>query len=507
MQLKVARNAKRGIIFGIINKMVVLLLPFLVQTAMIRSLGAEYLGVKGLFTSILQVLSLAELGFGTAVVYSMYKPIAEGDNEAICALLSLFKRIYRYIGLAIAVIGCILLPLLPMLIKGDCPKDLNIYIVFSLYLINTVLSYWLFAYRSCLFSAFQRTDIISIINTVTSAISYVAQIVILVATRNYYIFLLVAIVCTILNNTLVYYYSKKVFPEYNPSGIVDSNIKREIKEKVKGLLVYKICGVTRNSFDNIFVSMFLGLTTTAMYSNYYYILSSVSGFMGVACSSLIAGIGNKMNLYSPKDNREDMKKLDNVYMILSGWCMTCMICLYQPFMELWVGKEMVFPFPIAVMFGVYFYLLKMGDIRALYADAAGLWWENRFRTIGEAVSNIILNFVLVRIWGVYGIIIATIITIFIFGYLGSAAVIYRYYFKAGLLEYYFCHFKLLLENFSVCIISYLICTLFAGSNILTIIARAGVCCLLTPSIYCVVILIDKQYSSSFRWLLGKIKNK
>ena len=161
MKIERTKNATKNIVFGMLLKIYQIIVPFLMRTALIYCLGVEYLGLDSLFVSILQILNLAELGVGSAMVFSMYKPIAEDDTVTICALMKLYKIYYRIIGLVILVIGLIICPLIPNLIKSDLPEGLNVYVLYIMNLLATVLSYWLFAYKNCLLQAHQRNDIIS----------------------------------------------------------------------------------------------------------------------------------------------------------------------------------------------------------------------------------------------------------------------------------------------------------------------------------------------------------
>ena len=165
------KNTRRNAIWGIVNKFITILLPFITRTVLIYVLGVEYVGINGLFSSILQVLSLAELGFSSAIVYSMYKPLAENDNDVVCALLQFYKKIYRCIGSIVLIIGVALIPFLKYLISGSCPSDVNIYVVYIIYLLNTSCSYFLFAYKKSLLSAVQRQDIISKVAMINKIIS------------------------------------------------------------------------------------------------------------------------------------------------------------------------------------------------------------------------------------------------------------------------------------------------------------------------------------------------
>lgn len=453
------KNAKRNIAFGIINKLITLFFPFVIRMVMIREIGAEYLGLNSLFSSILQVLNITELGFSSAVVYSMYKPIVEDDNETLCAILKFYRTVYFYIGVIIAVLGLIILPFLNYLIKGNIPKDINIYLLYVVYLVSTVISYLLFSYKNSLIAAFQRNDVLSNINTVTQSIVYTAQFIIIILTKNYYLYAIILILGAIIQNVITEVVSKRLFSEFVCKGFLSIEIKQDIKVKVKGLLINKLCAVSRNSFDSIFISAFLGLTQTAIYNNYFYIMNGVIALLGIISPSILAGVGNSIVTESQKKNYADMKKFNFIYMWLAGWCTTCLLCLYQPFTMLAFGKEMLFPFPIVILFCLYFYVLKMGDIRGVYSEAKGLWWENRYRAIIESLTNLILNFVLGKVWGVYGIMLATLISLFFINFIWGSSIIFKYYFtEIKMAEYYLLHLFYAGITIVCCVITYFICS-------------------------------------------------
>ena len=200
MKIEKTKNASRNIIFGFTLKLYQLLLPFIMRTVIMYAIGVQYLGLNSLFTSILQVLNLAELGVGSAMVFSMYKPIAEDDSVTICALMKLYRLYYRIIGGIILVIGLILTPFVPYLIAGDVPANINIYVLYILNLLATVLTYWLFAYRNSILQAYQRTDIVSKVTICTDTIKYLLQIAALVVFRNYYYYVIAVLITQSLNN-------------------------------------------------------------------------------------------------------------------------------------------------------------------------------------------------------------------------------------------------------------------------------------------------------------------
>lgn len=504
MVLNRSKNARINILTGIINKIPTLLFPLLIQMVIIKKLGAEYLGVKSLFTSILQVLNLSELGIGSAVVYCMYQPIAENDLSSICALLNYFKILYRKIGFFILLCGVVITPILPKFITGTVPQQLNIYIVFLLYLFNTCITYLFYGYKSAILNAYQRVDILNDVGTGIHIIMSLVQLFVLFYLKNFYAFLLVAILFSILNNYIISLRVNQLYPSIKAFGIIDADERNKLKNKVAGLSIYKICATTRNSFDSIFLSMFFGLTVTAMYNNYYYIMATLTGIMAIVQTSLMAGVGNSIVVEGKEKNYADMMRINFVYMFLSGWFSICLVCLYQPFMLLWMGEEMLLPDGVVILFGLYFYILKMGDIRALYSDAAGLWWENRHRTILEAACNPILNFVLVRYWGIYGIIIATIITLFFIGFLGSAYILFKNYFQMGFKEFLFQHLFYAMISIFVGVLIYWMCSLVNGSILYLLAIRFLICGFITPMILVLIYRGTNIYKSSVPWLKLKL---
>ena len=294
MKIERTKNASRNILFGVILKLYQIIVPFLMRTAMIYLMGVQYLGLNSLFSSVLQVLNLAELGVGSAMVYSMYKPIAEDDNTMVCALMRLYKIYYRVIGFVIAFIGCILTPFVPKLISGEIPIDINIYVLYLLNLGATVLSYWLYAYKNCILQAYQRTDIISKVSLVTSTIQYFVQLLILWIFKNYYLYVLVMLVMQAFTNVLIAGYAHKLYPQYKPYGNVNENDRKVINRQIRDLCTSKIGTIIYDSADTIVISAFLGLTILAIYQNYFFILNAITGLIAVIFSSCMAGIGNSI---------------------------------------------------------------------------------------------------------------------------------------------------------------------------------------------------------------------
>lgn len=501
-----AKNAKRNIIFGLISKCVSILLPFVVRTVIIKVIGEQYLGLSSLFTSVLMVLSLTELGFGEAVVYNMYKPVAEGDMDTVCALLNFYRKVYRVVGCSVLVLGVALIPLLPNFIHGTYPSDINLTLVYLIYLGNTALSYFLFAYLSAPIIAYQRKDISSKAEIITTAAMNVLQVAAILITKNYYVYAVVIPACTILRNLLIAYIVKKKYPELECRGKLEKKVLDDIKEKIKGLLISKLCFTSRNALDNIFVSAFLGLTLTAIYNNYYYIMSAVLMILSIVTSSIVGTVGNSVATESQEKNYSDMNHMNFVYMGVSGWCAICLLCLMQPFMELWMGRELMFQMPVVILFSLYFYVLKMGDIRSVYVDATGIWWESRYRSILEAVCNVVLNYVLGKAFGVYGIIGATLISLFFVNFCYGSTIVFKHYFtRQKVSEYFRTHFMYLFVTAAIGAATYWVCSFVQSGLWMTLILRGLICCAVPTLLYFLVYSRYKFGRESVKWLLERAK--
>lgn len=511
IRLSRTKNAVRNIYAGLFNKIITIFFPFIIRTVLIKKIGIEYVGLNSLFSSILQVLNLTELGFASAVVYSMYKPIAENDKETICSLLNFYRRVYFVIGLVILLIGSALIPFLPKLIKGNTPDDINIYVLYCIYLLNTSISYLLFGYKNSLLNAHQRRDVISNILTLTQGLMYITQLVILLTIKSYYLYVLMMPIFTVLNNFLVGIITKRMFPEYSCRGKLDSKIRKDIRKKIAGLMISKLCQISRNSLDNIFVSAFLGLSMTAIYSNYFLIVTSISSFMGIITTSMQAGIGNSINTETVEKNYCDMKKFNLLYSWLAGWCTACLLCLFQPFMELWIGKDYLLPFGAVSLVSLYFYILKNGDISAKYCDAIGNWWENRYRYIAETIANFVLNYLLVKHFGIYGLISATVITMLVIGYGMGNQILFKLYFKEQKLsEWLFAiQGRNLIITIITCAATYCACIFIDKyihvNLILEMIIRFIICLIIPNLLFLFLYHWTKEYKDAKQWIFAKLK--
>ena len=479
--MKIARtkNTVRNILTGSVSRIINIILPFFNRTVILYVMGTKYLGLSSLFTSILSFLSLSELGLGAAMVYSMYKPIARNDDETICALLNLYKRLYRIIGFVVLGLGMALMPFLRQLINDEIPPEINLHLLYFIYLFNSVLSYWLFAYKNALLQAHQRNDVNNVISAVIIPASYAVMLGALWLTKNYYAYVIWQPVFTIITNLIRSRYVDRHFPHLKPRGEISSELRRSITKKVAALIGTKLNTVVLNAADNLVMSAFLGMTVIAVYGNYYMIMSSIIGFLGIIYSAMTAGLGNSLQTETVEKNYRDFEKLSFMNSWLVGWCSVCLVCLYQPFMRIWVGEELMFPFYVVLELGLYFYIYQLRKIPVVYKDAAGIWWEDRFRPYVCMVTNVVLNILLVQIIGISGIILSTVFSLCI-SIPWENYTIFKYVFHRSSRAYYgklaaYCGSMIL--GGLVC---FWLCSLF-GDGIPALMARA-VICVIVPNV-------------------------
>lgn len=508
MKIERTKNAARSIMTGLGLKLYQMVVPFLMRTAMIHLMGVEYLGLNGLFSSILHMLNLAELGVGAAMVFSMYKPIAEDDTARICALMRLYRRYYRLIGLVIGLIGLALTPAIPHLIKSALPPELNIYWLYLLNLGATVLTYWLFAYRNCLLQAHQRLDLASGITIVSSTVQYVLQLLIMVYLKDYYLYVIVLLLGNVINNILTALVTKKKFPQYNPVGELDRGEVRAVNGKIRDLFTGKLGSVVSQYADTIVISAFMGLTVLAVYQNYYFIFTSVVAVIEIMISSITAGLGNSFITETKEKNYRDLLKFAFLFLWLTGMCCCCFLGMYQPFMTIWVGEELMLDFGLVVCFAGYFLLYTFNRLLTVYKDAAGLWHQDRFRPLITSGINLTLNLLSVKAFGLYGVILSTVVSMVFVGIPWQLHNLFTLAFQPEQFKGFFALVMkylaaIALSGFMVC----LICGQISLSPWGTLLLCAVVSVLVPNAVFFLLMRRDAQFREALRFADRLTKNK
>lgn len=501
------KNATRNAVAGVINRAVGLLIPFVLRTALIKVLGEQYLGLSNLFASILQVLNLADLGFSAAIVYNMYKPIAEGDDDAVCALLNLYRKIYLVIGTAILVVGLCLIPFLDRFISGDYPEGLNLTALYLMYLANTVLSYLFFAYRKSLLSAFQRSDIEANVNSLTQIVLDVVKLVLLFTLKDYYIYIFFVPLTTLVSGIITTVISYKMYPQYRCVGTVSKSTKHEIVKRVSALAIQKFGNTISTSLDSIVVSSFLGLSLLAIYSNYFYIVSSLMSFIWVCISATTAGLGNSMVVDNVESNYHKFKKLNMLNQWAICWCVPCLICLYQHFMLMWVGDKLTAGMDLAIYMTIYFLVGESRKVVMVFKDAAGMWWADKWKPIVGCTVNLFLNITTVQIIGMNGVIISTIVSYLFVEMPWETHVLFKNYFRMSEKIYYIDTLKYWLVTIGCTVASWILCSFLPSTGLIFFFVKGILCVALSNVVFYILFHMTSEYKELSQLIFNRFRKK
>lgn len=422
------RNSRRNIAVGLVRSAVTLLVSFVTRTILIRTFGVEYAGLGGLFASVLQVLSLADLGLGTAMVYALYQPVATGDDKTVCAYLSFFRRAYRIIGSVMLVAGVALVPVLPNLVAGGrLPDGLSLNACWAIFLLDAVPGYLTCGYLACIPTAAQRGDILSTIDIGIALVRCAMQVAML-RLGMFYGYLIVMPVMTVSWNLVVWLRVRRDYPQYVCEGTLDPKRTRELRRNVYGLFLRSVLAVMRNGIDIMCISAFAGLALAGVYGNYLVVLNGLVAVTSVLLTAITPSVGNSVVTESVDKNHADLRRFDFIYTGVAGWVTACLLCLWQPFMTLWVGEDLLLGWPEMCGLALYYYLLKSGDLWSVYGEALGLWWSMRRVSVAEALANVVLNIVLCRWLGVAGVILASIVTVALLSFVPCPRILWREYF-------------------------------------------------------------------------------
>ncbi len=393
MKLDFVRNTKRNMLAGFVANIAGMVLQFVNRTLFLWLMGPEYLGLNGLFSSVLGVLSLAEMGFSTAVVCAMYKPIAEDDRGLLCAYLKYFRDVYRWIGTAVFALGLCLLPFVPHLVHGSVPAGLDLRVLYLIHLLNTSASYFLFAYRGSVLHAYHRGDLAVNMNTVLKFAHYFTVLAVLLLTRNYYHYVLVTVAFTLLRNLALLWLARRHFPDIVPHGRLAAWRRKALATDIKAIFLHRVGTVVSYSVDNVVISAFLGLVAVAAYGNYYYVATTVAGFVGLGTSSVIAGFGNKIHTEAKEEVFRSFMKLVRITMVAVVWFASVMAALFQPFIREWTKNDptLVRHALTPILMVAYFHVWQGRKPLLSFKDAAGLWQRDRWKPIVASAANLSLN--------------------------------------------------------------------------------------------------------------------
>ncbi|WP_440960665.1 lipopolysaccharide biosynthesis protein [Paenibacillus nitricinens] len=494
-------NSLKNIKFALLGQASALLISFFARMVFVKTLSSDYLGLNGLFVNILSVLSFAELGVGTAIVYSLYKPLSERNQSQIKALMRLYKQSYITIGIIVAILGTALTPFLSYLIK-DIPPIPNIQLIYLMFVINSTISYF-FSYKRSLIIADQKRYIATFYQYLFYIILNIMQMIILLITRNYILFLGLQIFFTLFENLFISRKADILYPfiKGQTTERLDNETKKTIIRNIKAMLFHKFGGVVVNGTDSLLISKFLGVGLVGLYSNYLLIINALNTIFGMVFQSVTASIGNLGASESEVKSYNIFKCLNLIGFWIHGFAAICLAILFNPFIEIWLGNEFSFPISLVLIIIVSFYLTGMRKSVLTFRDALGLYWNDRYKPLFEASINLIASLILVNKIGIYGIFIGTIISTLTTCFWVEPYILYKYGFKKSISSYflkYAIYTMIMLLGGGV---TWLICYYIKGETISSFLLK-GIICAIVPN---TIFLLVFWKTAEFKYLISVVK--
>ena len=496
------KSSIKNLIYAFSGQIIGILTSLVARFVFIKILTSEYLGLNGLFSNILSLLTLAELGVGTAMTYSLYKPLANNDKEKVKSLMNVYKISYRIIGIIIFILGLSLIPFLPKLIN-NMPDISNINIIYALFVINSSVSYF-YSYKRSLIISDQKRYIATLYRYGFYCLLQVVQILVLLITHNYIIFLCAQIMITLLENILISKKADQMYPYLKENNIqkLDKETKISITKNVSSMTFHKIGGIVVNSTDNLIMSKYVGLLAVGIYSNYYLVIHALSIVLGQIFASITASVGN---LAATEDKQKLYNVFKNVFFLdfwIYSFSAVCLITLFNDFITLWLGADYTFDFLIVLVIVIQFYFTGMRQATLTYRDALGMYWQDRYKPIFESVINIIVSIVLAKKMGVAGVFIGTIISTITTCFWIEPYVLYKYGLEQKVLKYFIKYGIYTVIGLIVAAITFAICNTIKDITIINFIIKM-IICLIVPNLIFYIIFKNTE---EFKYYLDLIKN-
>lgn len=500
------KNSIRNIIVAITLNLITILIGFISQKIFINKLGTIYLGINGLFTNIISMLSIADLGIGAAITYNLYKPIAENDKDRIALLINFYKKSYRIIAIVVFILGIFIMPFLTTIVNAKDIQiiQIDIYIIFGLFLIDSVSSY-LLAYKRSILYANQKNYIVSMVHIGYVLILNSMQIVILLYTQNYYLYLTVKIICRILENIIITYIVNNMYPylKKKNNSKLDKDTRKDINRRLKASIFHNIGGFIVLGTDNIIISKFFSVSTVGLYSNYYLIINTVNTVLSQIFSGITASLGNLLVEKNTNKSYDIAKKLLFANFWIYSFATIAIYEIINPFIKIWIGEEFLFDNITVMVLSLNFYFQGMRRTMQIFAEAAGICHENRYVPIAEAIVNIVASVIFVKLIGLPGVFLGTIISSLVLHCYSFPKYIYKSLFKQKYSTYIVDSAKYLIQMISILIITTLIVNSINVNNSFLQVIINCLICIIIPNL--ILVLVYRK-TEKFNYYLDIVKN-
>ncbi len=404
------KSSFKNMITAVSSNVLTIIVGLVAQAVFIKILGSEYLGLNGLFSNVISMLGIVELGMGSAIIYNMYKPIAEENHEKIKSLMQFYKKSYRIITLIISIIGIMIIPFIKYIVDIESVTvGINVYLVYILFLLETICSYILSYKRSMLY-ADQKEYITNIIHMGYTILVNTMQLTFLYFTHDYYLYLIIKVMMRLVENIVISSYVNRRYSYLLDNNVtkLDSKTEKDIFQKIKALFFHKIGTFIVSGTDNIIISKYLGLVTVGLYSNYYMIINAVQTVINHIIQATRASVGNLLVTESKTKQFDIFNKIRFVNFWISCFSSICIFVIMDSFITIWIGYKFVLPTKVLLVLVINFFIVSSRSTYGAFKEAAGIFYEDRFVPIIESLLNIVLSIIFVKKFGLMGVFMGTI---------------------------------------------------------------------------------------------------
>lgn len=501
-----ARKGIKNITTSLAFKVLILIANIFVRRMIIKYVGNEINGLNSLFTSIIGILAIAELGAGVAISFCMYKPIVEGDTDKVAELYRIFKRLYIVIGGIVVLGGCIVMPFLPYLAKGYQNYGLNLYLYFGMTLISVFISY-VFSAKTSLINAFKNDYITTIISSCGLLIQYGLQITVLIVFKSYVAFLLCQIFAVVLQFVVTEIIAFKKYPEIVKSKIkIDKKTRQEVTKNIKAMFAHKVGNALVNGADSLIISTFIGVAMLGFYSNYTTIMISMTGVLGLFFTSLTSVVGHAIVSENKDSTQRHFWFFHTFNFILGVIFFLGYYAVVDNLVTLLFGANLEVDKSISFVIAVNYFIQFMRQTTMLFRDASGTFYYDRWRPIIEGVVNIILSIALSFILGVVGVIVATIITNLFIAHIIEPYVLFKHKLEMPVKKYYLINYVYILIFVGLLIAMHF--TLISNDNQwIELFANGGISLAFSLVISTLVIFLNKNFRNYMKSFFQKLSHR
>ncbi|MGM7721174.1 lipopolysaccharide biosynthesis protein [Metabacillus sp. Hm71] len=490
------KNSLINVGAGLANQMIITILSFVSRTVFINTLGIEYLGVNGLFTNILAMLTIAEAGLGTSIIYSLYKPVAEKDYHKISVLMKFYRNTYMVIALIILVLGLSFMPFLDFFIRDTNVEDLHL--IYLIFLLNTVAPY-LYVHKNSFLNICQKGYIVTGIYSVSSILSVLIKIGVLHYTKDYILYLIIDSAITITNSIILAIIVNKMYPylKKKVKGKLDNETRKGITKNVRAIVIQNIGNYFIFGTDNIIISSFVSVAAVGLYSNYNMLIEICRTFINQIFNNIYHSVGNLV----AKESAEKVYSVYKTYRLVNFWLYSFftifLTIMLEDFITLWIGSEFLLEEGLLLVLMIIFYERGMRNSISTVKTTSGIFHEDRFAPLCQAAINLIVSILLVQVMGITGVFIGTLVSSLAIPFWTTPYLVYKKVFYQPVSQYFLKYTFFTTIGIGTYILTYLVCSFIQPGDLFSLIIRAFVCLIVPNFVYICIFYKLEEFNYLF----------